>query len=158
MKRTNEGSLAKSEERGFAEVVRLIEASRHQALQAVNTALIELYWRVGEMLSQRIAEGEWGDAVVPRLAAYIATTQPGVRGFTKSNLFRMKQFYQTYTADPIVVALPRQLPLDKVQATEKVSALPRQLAAENPTIVPALLTQLPWTHHLIILSQSKRTE
>jgi predicted nuclease of restriction endonuclease-like (RecB) superfamily len=109
----------------FSEIVRLIEESRHRALQAVNSALIDLYWQVGEIISRKIESAEWGDGVVPQLAAYIARTQPGIRGFTRANLFRMRQFYKTYKDD---------------------------------TIVAALLRQLPWTHHLIILGQSKRRE
>ncbi len=56
---------------------------------------------------------------------YLAQTQPGLRGFTRPNLFRMRQFYEAYP---------------------------------DPEIVSAVLRLLPWTHHLIILSQSKRTE
>jgi len=94
-------------------------------MQAVNTSLIDLYWQVGEIISRKIVAAEWGDGVVEQLAAHIAQTQPGLRGFTRPNLFRMRQFYETYHGD------------------EKVSAL---------------LRQLPWTHNLIILGQSKRPE
>jgi len=109
----------------FGEIVRLIEASRQKALQTVNTALIDLYWQVGQTISRKIEASEWGDGVVDELAAYIAKTQPGLRGFTRANLFRMRQFYQTYSGE------------------EKVAPLVRQL---------------PWTHNLVILSQSKRPE
>jgi predicted nuclease of restriction endonuclease-like (RecB) superfamily len=91
----------------------------------VNTSLIDLYWQVGEIISHKIASAEWGDGVVNQLADHIAQTQPGLRGFTRPNLFRMRQFYETYKDDV------------------KVSAL---------------LRQLPWTHNLTILSQSKRPE
>ena len=113
------------EDPGFAEIVRLIESSRHQALQAVNTALIDLYWKVGETISRRLATSEWGDGTVNQLALYLAKTQPGVRGFSRPNLFRMRQFYEAYQFDPIVSPLVRLL---------------------------------PWSHHLIILGQSKRQE
>ena len=152
------------EESGFADIVRLIDASREQAMLAVNTALIELYWRVGEVLSRRIAAGEWGERVVPRLAAHIARTHPGVRGFTRPNLFRMRRFYETYADTSIVSALPRQLAEEREMSSARtdviVSAVPRQseMADASAAIVPALLTQLPWTHHLIILGQSKRPE
>jgi predicted nuclease of restriction endonuclease-like (RecB) superfamily len=109
----------------FAAIAHLIAQSRQQAVQAVNTALIELYWRIGERISGKIAAAEWGDGVVDQLARYLAQTQPGLRGFTRRNLFRMRQFYEAYSV---------------------------------PEIVPALLTQLPWTHHLIILGQAKRPE
>ncbi|MBP5945584.1 MULTISPECIES: PDDEXK nuclease domain-containing protein [unclassified Pseudomonas] len=106
----------------FSEVLALIQSSRHKAMQAVNTHLIELYWQVGAHISRKIELAEWGDSVVEQLADHLALTQPGLRGFTRRNLFRMRQFYEAY------------------QGYEKVSAL---------------LTQLPWTHNLLILTQSK---
>ena len=92
-----------TEEQGFSEIVSLIAAARQRAFQAVNTALIDLYWQVGEYISRKIETAEWGEGVVPQLAQYIAQTQPGQRGFTRSNLFRMKQLYETYRSDAIVV-------------------------------------------------------
>ncbi len=53
-------------------MVGLIAASRERALQAVNTALIELYWKIGETISRKIEAAEWGDGVVERLAQFIA--------------------------------------------------------------------------------------
>jgi predicted nuclease of restriction endonuclease-like (RecB) superfamily len=114
-----------TDEAGFAEVVGLIAAAQQRAFQAVNTTLIDLYWQVGEYISRKIETAEWGEGVVPQLAQYIARTQPGQRGFTTRNLFRMKQFYEAYP---------------------------------DESIVSAVLTQLPWTHHLIIIGQSKRPE
>ncbi|MBK8319970.1 MAG: DUF1016 family protein [Betaproteobacteria bacterium] len=109
----------------FSEILGLVAAARLRAVQAVNTTLIELYWQVGEVISRKIAGAEWGDGVVDQLAEHIARSQPGLRGFTRRNLFRMRQFYEAY---------------------------------QDNQIVSALLTQLPWTHHLTILSQSKRPE
>lgn len=51
-----------------------------------------------------------GDGVVAQLAAHLARTQPGLRGFTRPNLFRMRQFYEAYRHDAKVSALLRQLP------------------------------------------------
>ena len=93
----------------FAEIARLIESARHQALQAVNTTLIDLYWQVGAHISRKLETAEWGDGVVQQLADYLARTQPGLRGFTRSNLFRMRQFYETYREDETVAPLVRQI-------------------------------------------------
>ena len=93
----------------FAEVVDLIQSARRKAFRAVNTSLIELYWQIGAYISSKIERAEWGDGVVEQLAAYIARTQPGLRGFTRPNLFRMRQFYETYRNDEKLSALPRQL-------------------------------------------------
>jgi predicted nuclease of restriction endonuclease-like (RecB) superfamily len=46
--------------------------------------------------------------VVDRLAQFIARTEPGLRGFTRRNLFRMKQFYEAYREDSIVSPLVTQ--------------------------------------------------
>jgi len=110
---------------GFAEIVDLIVTARQRAVRTVNAALIDLYWQVGAIISRKIAAAEWGDGVVAQLAEHIARTQPGLRGFTRPNLFRMRQFYEAYRDDEIV---------------------------------SVLLRQLPWTHNLIILSQSKHLD
>lgn len=94
----------------FNEITQLIHAARQRAVQAVNTALIELYWQVGQFISRKIEQAEWGDGVVAQLAEHLARTQPGLRGFTRSNLFRMRKFYETYQGDEIVAPLVRQLP------------------------------------------------
>ena len=93
----------------FNEVIALIEAARQKSFQAVNTALIDLYWQIGETISRKIKSAEWGDGVVNQLADYIAQTQPGLRGFTRPNLFRMRQFYEVYGSDAKVAPLVRQL-------------------------------------------------
>ncbi|KAB2836426.1 MAG: DUF1016 domain-containing protein [Candidatus Brocadia sp.] len=95
---------------GFDEVVSMIQASRHRALQAVNTELIDLYWRVGEYISRKIETAAWGEGVVENLAAYIAKRHPDIKGFTRRNLFRMRQFFETYRHDKKVSPLVRQLP------------------------------------------------
>jgi DUF1016 N-terminal domain len=90
---------------GFTEIVELIASAKQWAIQAVNTSLIDLYWQVGEIISRKIAAAEWGDGVVSQLADHIAQTQPGLRGFTRPNLFRMRQFYETYKGDSKVSPL-----------------------------------------------------
>jgi predicted nuclease of restriction endonuclease-like (RecB) superfamily len=116
---------AAPDEHAFAEVVEMIQAARGRALAAVNTELIDLYWRVGEYISRKLETAVWGEGVIEALASYIQGHHPNLRGFTRPNLFRMRQFFEAYRGD------------------EKVSPLVRQL---------------PWTHHLIILGQSKRPE
>ena len=97
-------------DQSFAEVVNLIQGSRHRVYKAVNTALVELYWQVGEYVSRRIDSGTWGEGTVRQLAAYIAEQHPDIRGFTRASLFRMRQFYETYRHDEKVAPLVRQLP------------------------------------------------
>ena len=93
----------------FAEVAAMIQAARAAAHQAVNTTLIDLYWRVGAYISQKVESAAWGEGVVAQLAAYLAREHPDLKGFTRANLFRMRQFHETYRGDEKVAPLVRQL-------------------------------------------------
>jgi len=88
-----------SHEPAFREVLALIESARGRAFQAVNTELIDLYWRVGEYISRKIETVFWGQGVVAELAVYIQRHHPNLRGFTRASLFRMRQFFETYRDD-----------------------------------------------------------
>lgn len=97
-------------EGAFDEVVELIRAARQQAVRAVNTELIELYWRIGDYLHRKIESDGWAKGTVVRLAAYIAQREPGLRGFSSQNLWRMRQFFLAYRDDPKLSSLVRVLP------------------------------------------------
>lgn len=109
----------------FTEVLGFIEAAKVRAYQAVNSELVGLYWQLGRYLSEKLERAEWGDGVVAELAREIARRHPGLRGFTRANLFKMRQFFDAYRTDEIV---------------------------------SAVLRQLPWTHHSVILSGAKSPE
>lgn len=94
----------------FDEVVELIEATRRQATRAVNVLLIDLYWKIGAVISRRIESDGWGKSTVQRLSAYLARTQRGARGFSPQNLWRMRQFFEAYRAAPDLSTLVRELP------------------------------------------------
>ena len=95
----------------FAEVVGLIEQARQRAYPAVNGELVGLYSRIGQHISDKLAAAVWGEGVVDSLAQHLAHTVPGQRGFTRRNLFRMRQSFEAYgTAEQKVTALLTQLP------------------------------------------------
>jgi len=93
----------------FGEVAGMIRAARAAAHQAVNVPLIDLYWRVGAYISQKVESAAWGEGVVAELAAYLEREHPDLKGFTRASLFRMRQFYETYRGDEKVAPLVRQL-------------------------------------------------
>ena len=93
----------------FAEVLGIIRAGRAKAFKAVNVALIDTYWAVGAHLSSRVAEGGWGKGVVRELSDWLLRQAPDLKGFSASNLWRMKQFYDVYADQPKLAALLRVL-------------------------------------------------
>lgn len=93
----------------FDEVLRLIDAARGRAVAAVNKELIDLYWSIGEYISRKIAADGWGKGTVETLAEYIRRRQPNARGFSVQNLWRMRQFYETYCDQAKLSPLLREL-------------------------------------------------
>ena len=93
----------------FREVVDLIRGVRQRALQSVNTSLVSLYWEVGRYMSQKIQEAIWGEGVVEQLARYISKSHSDLRGFERRNLFRMRQFYDTYKDHKAAAPLVRHV-------------------------------------------------
>ena len=87
----------------------LIEHARERAFQAVNTELIDLYWKVGSFIARKIGADGWGKSTVSDLSDFIRARRPGIAGFSASNLWRMRQFFDTYAAQPKLAALLREL-------------------------------------------------
>ena len=98
----------------FGEVVNMIRTTRDSVYRLANKALVDLYWQIGCYISEKIESSEWGDSVIEQLAKHISQTEPGIKGFSDKNLWRMKQFYETYS-----------------QADEKLSTLLREISWSN---------------------------
>ena len=102
--------VAQNRNEQFAEIVSMIQHTRSEVVRLANASLIDLYWRVGHYISDKIAVSEWGDGVVKQLAEYIEKSSPDTKGFSDKNLWRMKQFYETYKdADKKLSPLVRQI-------------------------------------------------
>ena len=93
----------------FSDIVKLIRQARNNAIKSVNTELINLYWEIGAHISQKVEASEWGKSVVKELAIFIQQTDPQLKGFSDKNLWRMKQFYETYKNEPKLSPLVREL-------------------------------------------------
>jgi predicted nuclease of restriction endonuclease-like (RecB) superfamily len=93
----------------FEAVLSLIDAARTRAVVAVNKTLIELYWSIGEYITKKVASEGWGKGTVEQLALTIQRRFPGVSGYSSQNLWRMRQFFETYRDKPKLSPLVREL-------------------------------------------------
>ena len=93
----------------FENIIAIIESAKARALKAVNVELITMYWEVGKYLSTLVTASSFGDKVIDEVAAYIAKSNPTIKGFNRRGLYRMKQFYETYKDDEIVTPLVTQI-------------------------------------------------
>jgi predicted nuclease of restriction endonuclease-like (RecB) superfamily len=137
----------------FTEILQLIRHSRTTAFKAVNTELINLYWNIGAYLREKLSLADWGDKTISELAGFIQKNNPDLKGFTRTGLYRMMQFYEAYSASQFVSPVVQQLQTTKNQPGEKPKA---PYLVQN--IRNTLLVQLSWTNHLLIFSRCKTEE
>ncbi len=93
----------------FTEITSLIASAKSRAYQAVNKELVTLYWHVGEYVSKQVISKAWGKSVVKELADFIQVSEPNIIGFSAQNIWRMKQFYETYSNYEKLATLSREL-------------------------------------------------
>ncbi|OPY17188.1 MAG: hypothetical protein A4E74_01468 [Syntrophus sp. PtaB.Bin075] len=93
----------------LSEIKERIRSAQYEALKAVNKELVGLYWDIGRMIVERQAGETWGKAVVQQLAGDLQREFPGVGGFSASNLWRMKAFFEAYTKLEKLAPLVREI-------------------------------------------------
>lgn len=93
----------------LADVKERIRSAQYAALKAVNTELVGLYWDLGRMIVERQTGETWGKSVVEKLSADLQREFPAVGGFSASNLWRMKAFFELYREDEKLAPLVREI-------------------------------------------------
>jgi predicted nuclease of restriction endonuclease-like (RecB) superfamily len=93
----------------FDNILSPITAAKERIVKTVNTEIIDLYWQVSKEVSEKTNNGGWGKSVVEELANHISSHFGAMRGFSAQNIWRMKQFYETYCDKPILSTLLREL-------------------------------------------------
>jgi predicted nuclease of restriction endonuclease-like (RecB) superfamily len=94
----------------LTDVRTLIEQTRDATAQAVNSALVLLYWSIGDRIRRDIMKekrADYGEQIVPTLSAQLAPEYG--QGFGTRNLFRMIQLAEQFPDRQIVSALSAQL-------------------------------------------------
>jgi predicted nuclease of restriction endonuclease-like (RecB) superfamily len=119
--------------------VRIREAQLRATL-AVNRELLSLYWNIGRAIVDRQHAESWGGAVLERLADDLQKAFPGVSGFSRSNVYRMRAFYLAYP----------------LEITE--SEIVPQAVGQFAEPLPDRVADLPWGHQATLLEKLKTSE
>jgi len=93
----------------FEEVIAIIERAREKAFRLVNRELISMYWDIGRYISEKVKHGAWGKAIVTDFARFVQAERPDLKGFSASNIWRMRQFYETYSGNTKLAPLVREI-------------------------------------------------
>jgi len=93
----------------LAEVKARIQSAQYAALRAVNKELVGLYWDIGRLIAERQKDAKHGAAIAERLADDLRDAFPDVGGFSRRNVFYMREFYLLYRDDAKVQPLVAQI-------------------------------------------------
>ena len=88
-----------------------IQEAQIKAVIAANRELTTLYWAIGKQISETQDRSGWGTNFIEKLAYDLQTDFPGVAGFSRSNLFRMKAFFDAYTKSRTAVRQIENMPI-----------------------------------------------
>jgi len=103
-------SLSNSSYNDFlVQIKERIRKAQYDALKSVNQELINLYWDVGRMISDKQSEHGWGKSIVENLAKDLQDEYKGIKGFSSGNLWRMRNFYQQYSNNQKLAPLVREI-------------------------------------------------
>jgi len=113
----------------LADIKKSIREAQIKAINAANRELLNLYWSIGETIANRQEKSGWGSNFIEKLAKDLKSEFPGIEGFSRSNLFRMRAFFKEY---------------------EKVAPAVRQI---DPLENLGVLSQLPWSHNVVLMEK-----
>lgn len=102
--------LSRSYGQLLGELKEKIAAERVRVVLAANSAMVLLYWDIGERILQRQEEEGWGAKVIDRLAADLRETFPDMTGLSPRNLKYMRAFAQAWPDRSIVQQAAAQIP------------------------------------------------
>jgi predicted nuclease of restriction endonuclease-like (RecB) superfamily len=93
----------------YGEIISIIKRARENAFRAVNREVISMYWEIGAYISGKVEHGGWGKAVVKEFSEFVQSRYAGIQGFSASNIWRMRQFYETYKDCERLAALTHEI-------------------------------------------------
>ena len=96
-------------ENDFNEILAIIQQAREKAFRAVNHELISMYWEIGKYVSEKVKTNAWGKSIVNEFSSFVQERYIGIKGFSSQNIWRMKQFYETYKDNEKLSPLVREI-------------------------------------------------
>ena len=111
------------------EIKQQIQTARIKASLAVNKELIILYWNIGKQIVEKQNQSSWGTGLIEKLSKDLQNAFPGIKGFSRTNIFRMRHFFLECAKIP--------------QAGGQI---------ETPAI-PLELLEIPWRHNVTLLEK-----
>ena len=123
------------------EIKNQILQSQSKAALAVNKELILLYWNIGKMIFENQSLLEGRNNFIEQLSKDIKSEFPLISGFSRSNLFNIRKFYNFYST----ISVQQPVGMKELNPIQQVDGL-------ND------LHLIPWGHHVVILEKTNTIE
>nr|DAE56873.1 MAG TPA: Protein of unknown function (DUF1016) [Caudoviricetes sp.] len=82
----------------FTDIAELLTKARSNAYRAVNSIMVETYWKIGQRIVEEEQNGksraEYGEKLIEKLSRYLTDTFG--KGFSEANIKDMRSFYLTF--------------------------------------------------------------
>jgi len=105
-----------------------ITYSQIKISSTINSALLIFYWELGEMISLKQKETKWGSKFIEQMANDLKKEFPNLKGFSRTNLFYIKKFYEFYSTNLVQLTVGQ---------------------------IDNIIFQIPWRHNIEILNKTK---
>jgi predicted nuclease of restriction endonuclease-like (RecB) superfamily len=147
--------ISMSELSNYSETIKSLKSailsSRYRAAVLVNQEMLTLYFSVGKQISEKTHEEAWGTSVLERLSQDLQNELPGLKGFSATNLKRMRLFYDEWNSlFTISSSVTNQL-----QLSDNKSITIRPSVTDE---LKNLFLQVSFTHHYELLTKTVTLE
>ena len=124
-----------------------INYSQTKIAITANSALILFYWELGEMISLKQKETKWGAKFIEQMANDLKKEFPSLKGFSRTNLFYIKKFYEFYS-----------LNLVHHEGGLNTKSDENQIVQLSGGLIDNIIFQIPWRHNIEILNKTKNID
>lgn len=109
------------------EIKHKIHRARIKIALSVNCEVLKLYWEIGREIFEKQKNESWGSGVVDKIATDLKHEFPDIKGFSRRNIYAMRQWYLFYskqfsTVPQLVAQIPwghNRLIISKVQDVDE---------------------------------------
>ena len=129
----------------LASIKQQVQTAHSRAALTINSALVQLYWSMGKMIAENQTLFEGRNNYVEQLAKDLRSAFPDVKGFSRSNLFYVRSFYQFYSV---------QQPAGLSESLERHG----EISVQQPAGLNQELLSVPWGHHMVLLNKVKSVD
>lgn len=94
----------------LADLKASVRESRQKAILSANSHLLNLYWKIGQTISEQVKQANWGAKIIEKLANDLRSEFPDMKGLSMRNIKYMRQFAEMYPDIQFGQQLVAQIP------------------------------------------------